>query len=171
MAKTKKSEQKEEKKTNEVTPVHFCIDEKDVQAEYDAGAFKLARAGGFMHYMTKGGYHLFVDPSYRSLYDTLSLLLDTMLELEKKGEKNETMNNMADFVSSLLFAPTVIFSDDDLMFKAFEFLQDAITEMAEKSMSELQGQDFEANKDFEEAAKVAEQAEKILKEMEAEEKD
>lgn len=155
-------------KNDAVVPAHFRIDEKEVQMTYDAGAFTLTKAGGYMHYATKGGYHIFVDPSYRSLYDTLEQLLLTLSEAEKKGETNETLSDITDFISSLLFAPTIVFSSDDAMFKAFECLNGIVTEMAENAMQEPQPQDFEANHDFEESMKFVEQAENLLKDIDAE---
>ena len=163
-----KSKQEKEETKKEVVPVHFCIDEKDVQASYDAGAFTLTKAGGYMHYATKGGYHVFVDPSYRALYDTLDQLLQTLVEAEKRGETNETLSNFTDFVSSLLFAPTIVFADEEAMFKAFDCLNEIVTEMAETAMKKLQPQDFEANHDFEESMKFVEQAENFLKDIDAE---
>ena len=167
MSKKNQNQEKEEPK-EVVAPVHFCIDEKDVQATSDAGAFTITKAGGYMHYATKGGYHIFVDMSYRALYDTLDLLLETLTNAKESGETNETLSEVADFVSSLLFAPTVIFSDEESMFKAFECLQEIVTKMAEKSTQELQPQDFEANHDYEESMKFVEKAEQMLKDIDAE---
>lgn len=157
-----KKQTKEE--TKNVIPMHFCIEEKDVEKQFDCESFCLYKAGGFMHYMTKGGYHVFVKPDYKALYDTLALLLDTLIAVAGKpqGEK-ENILNVADFVSTLLFAPTIIFSNGEFMFKAFESIQQFIEELMKKSTETLQKEDFDANNDFESAVKSAEELVENLK--------
>lgn len=153
MANTKKKE-----KAEKVIPMHFCIEEKDVEKQFDCDSFCLYKAGGFMHYMTKGGYHVFVKPDYKSLYDTLEILLDVLIDgKDKKGEEKENLQNIADFVSAILFAPTIIFSNEEFMFKAFETVQKFTEELMNKSMETLQKEDFDANNDFESAVKSAEE--------------
>lgn len=159
MANTKKKE-----KTEEVTPMHFCIEEKDIEKQFDCESFCLYKAGGFMHYMTKGGYHVFVKPDYKSLYDTLEILLDVLIDSkDKKVEEKENIANIADFVSTILFAPTIIFSNEEFMFKAFESIQKFTEELMNKSMETLQKEDFDANNDFESAVKSAEELVENLK--------
>lgn len=144
--------------------MHFCIEEKDIEKQYDCDGFCLYKAGGFMHYMTKGGYHVFVKPDYKSLYDTLETLLDVLISSkDKKGEEKENITNVADFVSAILFAPTIIFSNEDFMFKAFESIQQFTEELMNKSMETLQNEDFDANNDFESAVKSAEELVENLK--------
>lgn len=151
-------------KENNVVPMHFCIEEKDVEKQYDCESFCLYKAGGFMHYMTKGGYHVFVKPDYKALYDTLEILLDVLIDgKEKKGEGKENLLNIADFISTILFAPTIIFSNEEFMFKAFESIQKFTEELMNKSMESLQKEDFEANNDFESAVKSAEELVENLK--------
>lgn len=151
-------------KENNVVPMHFCIEEKDVEKQYDCESFCLYKAGGFMHYMTKGGYHVFVKPDYKALYDTLETLLDVLIDgKEKKGEGKENLLNIADFISTILFAPTIIFSNEEFMFKAFESIQKFTEELINKSMESLQKEDFEANNDFESAVKSAEELVENLK--------
>lgn len=157
-----KKQTKEE--TKNVVPMHFCIEEKDVEKQFDCESFYLYKAGGFMHYMTKGGYHVFVKPDYKALYDTLNLLLDVLIEgKDKKGEAKENLQNIADFVSAILFAPTIIFSNEEFMFKAFETIQKFTEELMNKSMETLQKEDFDKNNDFEQAVKSAEELVENLK--------
>lgn len=157
-----KKQTKEE--TNNVVPMHFCIEEKDIEKQYDCDSFCLYKAGGFMHYMTKGGYHVFVKPDYKSLYDTLEILLDVLIDgKDKKGEEKENIQNIADFVSAILFAPTIIFSNEEFMFKAFESVQKFTEELMNKSTETLQKEDFDANNDFESAVKSAEELVENLK--------
>lgn len=159
MANTKKKE-----KTEKVTPMHFCIEEKDVEKRFDCDSFCLYKAGGFMHYMTKGGYHVFVKPDYKALYDTLEILLDVLIDSkDKKGEEKENITNIADFVSAILFAPTIIFSNEEFMFKAFDSIQKFTEELMNNSMESLQKEDFDANNDFESAVKSAEELVENLK--------
>lgn len=147
-----------------VTPMHFCIEEKDVEKQYDCDSFVLYKAGGFMHYMTKGGYHVFVKPDYKSLYDTLEILLDVLIDSkDKKGEEKENITNIADFVSAILFAPTIIFSNEEFMFEAFESIQKFTEKLMNNSMATLQKEDFDANNDFESAVKSAEELAENLK--------
>lgn len=154
----------EKNETNKVTPMHFCIEEKDIEKQYDCDSFCLYKAGGFMHYMTKGGYHIFVKPDYKALYDTLEILLDVLVDSkDKKGEEKENITNIADFVSAILFAPTIIFSNEEFMFKAFETIQKFTEELMNKSMESLQKEDFDANNDFESAVKSAEELVENLK--------
>ena len=157
-----KKQTKEE--TKKVVPMHFCIEEKDIEKQYDCESFCLYKAGGFMHYMTKGGYHVFVKPDYASLYGTLELLLDTLIAVDGKpqGEK-ENILNVADFVSTLLFAPTMLFADEDVMFKAFVHIQEFVQQMYEKATKELSIEDFDKNNDFEQAVKSAEETIEKLK--------
>ena len=157
-----KKQTKEE--TKNVVPMHFCIEEKDVEKQFDCDSFCLYKAGGYRHYMTKGGYHVFVKPDYKALYDTLNLLLDVLIEgKEKKGEEKENLQNIADFVSTILFAPTIIFSNEEFMFKAFESIQQFTEELMKKSTETLQKEDFDANNDFESAVKSAEELVENLK--------
>lgn len=144
--------------------MHFCIEEKDIEKQYDCESFCLYKAGGYMHYMTKGGYHVFVKPDYKALYDTLELLLDTLIAVEGKpqGEK-ENILNVADSVSMLLFAPTMLFADEDVMFKAFVHIQEFVQQMYEKATKELSIEDFDKNNDFEQAVKSAEETIEKLK--------
>ena len=144
--------------------MHFCIEEKDIEKQYDCDSFCLYKAGGFMHYMTKGGYHVFVKPDYKSLYDTLNLLLDVLIDgKDKKGEEKENLQNIADFVSAILFAPTIIFSNEEFMFKAFEHIQEFTQQMFENATKQLGKEDFDANNDFESAVKSAEELVENLK--------
>ena len=157
-----KKQTKEE--TKNVVPMHFCIEEKDVEKQFDCESFCLYKAGGFMHYMTKGGYNVFVKPDNKSLYDTLEILLDVLINgKDKKGEEKENLQNIADFVSAFLFAPTIIFSNEEFMFKAFETIQKFTEELMNKSMETLQNEDFDANNDFESAVKSAEELVENLK--------
>lgn len=138
--------------------MHFCIEEKDIEKQYDCESFCLYKAGGYMHYMTKGGYSVFVKPDYAHLYGTLELLLDTLIAVDKKPEgEKEDIKNIADFVSAILFAPTIIFSNEEFMFKAFEGIQKFTEELMNNSMESLQKEDFDANNDFESAVKSAEE--------------
>lgn len=156
----KKTSQKESK----VIPMHFCIEEKDIQQQYDCDRFCLYKAGGFMHYMTKGGYHVFVKPDYSSLYSTLELLLELLIATDgKTGEEKQNAMNVADFISSLLFAPTVIFGDEEIMFKAFEHLQEFAEQLLKKSTENLEKEDFDANNEFESRIKAAEETIEKLK--------
>lgn len=162
----KKTTTEEAVKNDTVIPAHFRIDENEVQATFDCESFVLSRAGGYMHYATKGGYHIFVQPSYTALYDTLNMLLDLLIENEKQGEPNETLSNITDFISSLLFAPTILFTNDDIMMKAFEHLTEFVQQMAEDAMKEPLPQDYEANADFEQTVKSAEELAEQLQDIE-----
>lgn len=158
-------ENKEEKDIKpKVTPMHFCIEEKDVEKQYDCDAFVLYKAGGFMHYMAKGGYHVFVKPDYEVLYGTLSLLLDALIETKNRGEvEKQGMLDLADFVSSILFAPTMLFDDEKIAIEAYENIQKYVHRLYEQAASELKKEDFEANNDFESAVKSAEELVENLK--------
>jgi len=151
-----------EKEENSVVPVHFCIEEKEIEAQYDFGACIIARGGGYMHYFAKGGLHVFVSPSYTALYETLSLVLDTSLGNEMPDDEK---HQLADFVSALLFAPTFVFTNDDYMIRMFNLLMDFASEATSKAESETQKQDFEANHNFEEGMKAVEEAQNLLKEL------
>lgn len=150
----------------DVEPAHFRIDEKDVVREFDCGSFILSECGGRMHYMTKGGYDVFVKPDYGSLYNTLKVLLDILIENKNAGVgENGTMTNMCDFVSSLVFSPTVMFMSEDIMFKSFDFLAGIMQEAMESATKDLSKEDFANNYEFEQAMKSADEAERFLKEV------
>lgn len=150
--------------TNKVTPMHFCIEEKDIEKQYDCESFCLYKAGGYMHYMTKGGYHVFVKPEYAHLYGTLELLLDTLIATDgKPQEEREGIKNIADFVSTILFAPTILFADEEIMFKAFDHIQEFTQQLIDKATAELSKEDFDKNNDFEQAVKSAEETIEKLK--------
>lgn len=146
--------------------MHFCIEEKDVEKQFDCESFCLYKAGGFMHYMTKGGYHVFVKPDYQSLYGTLEIVLDLLIKTaEKPEEERNGIKEVAEFISTILFAPTVLFANEEIMFKAFEHITDFTKELLEQSESELKNEDFDKNNDFESAVKSAEETIEKLKEI------
>lgn len=151
-----------------VRPVHFAIDEKDVDAEHDFGPFVLSRAGGFMHYATKGGYHVFVSPSYEAMFKTLGMWLDLAVKNKEKGEDEGTLSDISDFLSSILFFNSIVFSNEDFMLRQFDFITDIIKEIADKSEKELSKQDFDANADFENGVKSVDKLKDILEQAEAE---
>lgn len=150
----------------DVEPAHFRIDEKDVLREYDCESFILSECGGFMHYKTKGGYNVFVSPDYGSIYNTLKTLLDILIENKEAGVvENDTLANMCDFVSSLVFSPTIMFMNEDIMFKSFDFLNGIMQDALDAATKELSQEDFDKSKEFEQAMKTADEAEKFLKEV------
>lgn len=142
-------------------PAHFRIDESEVDATYDLGACTLSRAGGYMHYHAKGGLHFFVQPSYAALYGVMSQLLDLLIA--NGDNDNETLNDIADAVSSVLLSPTLIFGDDNLFEKFFKMMLEHVKGLAEDAQKEPKPQDFDANADFEQTVKAAEELLETLK--------
>ncbi len=142
-------------------PAHFRIDENEVDATFDCGAFTLSRAGGYMHYHAKGGLHTFVKPSFEAMYGTLSQVLDLLVANEDKD--NQALSDIADAVSSIIISPTLLFTDDDLLSDFFEMLLNHVKKLTEQSEKEPQPQDFDANNDFEKTVKSAEELLETLK--------
>lgn len=136
------------------TPAHFRIDEDDVEESYDAGSFSLHYAGGKMHYKAKGGYDVFVEQSYISLFNTMRLWLGLLNEYKENGdEKSSNIEKISDLLSSILFSPAFLTTDEDTMLEAAQFYEKALEKLYQAATKKLQDEDHAENSEYIEGIK------------------
>lgn len=130
-------------------PAHFRIDEEDVEESYDAGSFSLHYAGGKMHYKAKGGYDVFVERSYISLFNTMRMWLGLLNEYKDKGdEESQNIVKINDLLSAILFSPAFLTTDEDTMLEAGQFYEKALAKLYEASLAKLKEEDHEKNSEY-----------------------
>lgn len=130
-------------------PAHFRIDEEDVEESYDAGSFSLHYAGGKMHYKAKGGYDVFVERSYISLFNTMRMWLGLLNEYKDKGDdESQNIVKINDLLSAILFSPAFLTTDEDTMLEAGQFYEKALAKLYEASLAKLKEEDHEKNSEY-----------------------
>lgn len=123
-----------------VKPVHFCIDEDDVEESYDGGSYCIYKTAHHAHFMTKGGYHIFVTPNYTSLYGTIISVMEAQKSLDSSGEDDETRQdteNVLAAVAYLLECPMFCFGDPEITVKIANVVIDCLNESYKKAAGKL----------------------------------
>lgn len=152
----------------DVEPMHFFEYEKDVIDKYEGDAFCIYKTERHIHYMTRGGYHIFVQPNYTSLYGTLDSLISLMKEFDSltEDEKKIVTGNftvMQFILQCPLFACGNYKAMDEIGGQIIKTLESEI----EESMKNLAKEDVEKNMEFEDAVKgldeMKQQLEKDIK--------
>lgn len=144
----------------DVEEVRFIVKEKDVLREYKGDTFYIAitKKGALFH--NYGGYSFFADNrNYSSLYQTLAYFVDN-LGKENPDLTDEDRENMElDFMAKtqIMLAPTWCFSDVDATYNIATVIVKELANMSEQAMEQpLSEEDEQANHDFEEAVRGAE---------------
>lgn len=145
-----------------VVPAHFAVDEREVIEEYDGGSFEICKTSWYMHFYTKGGYHIFASPKYVSLYGTL----DSMLQTLKKGESDPETEAMLMAVTYLIECPMFCFGNQNVTLKLANCVIDCLQESFDGAKKESQPEDAEKDGDFRDAMESMESAVPVLEELE-----
>jgi hypothetical protein len=145
-----------------VVPAHFAIDEREVIEEYDGGSYCICKTSWYMHFYTKGGYHLMASPKYVSLYGTL----DSMLQSLKEGKADADTEAMLMAVTYLIECPMFCFGNQNMTLKLANCIIDCLNEAYESAMNEDSVEDAEKDGDFRDAMESMEASVPVLEEME-----
>lgn len=145
-----------------VVPAHFAVDEREVIEQYDGETFAICKTSWYMHFYTKGGYHLFASPKYVSLYGTL----DSMLQTLKKGDADPETEAMLMAVTYLIECPMFCFGNQNVTLKLANCVIDCLHESFEDAMKESQPEDAGKDGDFRDAMESMESSIPVLEELE-----
>ena len=143
-----------------VVPSHFAIDEREVIEEFDGGSYCICKTSWYMHFYTKGGYHIFASPKYVSLYGTL----ESMLKNLKDGKNDPETEAMLMAVTYLIECPMFCFGSADVTMKLANCVIDCLTDMYQKSLEETPA-DAESDGTFREISEAMEEIAPVVEEM------
>lgn len=143
-----------------IVPSHFSVDEREVIEEYDGGSYCICKTSWYMHFYTKGGYHIFASPKYVSLYNTL----DSMLKNLKEGNNDPETEAMLMAVTYLIECPMFCFGNVDVTMRLANCVIDCLTDMYKESLEE-QPSDASADGAFRELSEAMEEIAPVVEEM------
>lgn len=166
MAKKKETTLEENKVEPIVLDCGKAIDGK----VFKGNTFEMVKTNKGILYHVYGGYNIFVTPNNTALYETLEDLIENQEVYEKlTGEEKEVFELNLSAIGYILDTPLFAFSNAEFCFsiasQVIQFLQKTYDDAMKKP---LQEEEFEKDREFQDAVLGLEEIKNSLKEEKAE---
>lgn len=134
----------------DVEPMHFYEYEKDVVDKYEDDAFCIYKTERHIHYMTRGGYHIFVQPNYESLYKTLEGVMYTLKRIsELTDEERDIFIDNVEAIKYILLCPLFVTGNYGAMLEVATQIVKSLSKILENA--EPENEEHRLNEDFKQA--------------------
>lgn len=139
----------------DITPMHFFVNESDIEDSYEGDSFAIYKTNRYIHFKTRGGYNLFVEPKNTSLYSTIEEYMKNLKRIEDMSiEELDTFETYSSIITYILECPLFAFGNYETAISiATKIIEELSKRLKESEEADLQKEEIEKNEVFEEISK------------------